>query len=191
MYAYAIESVHLRKPAAEMTAVFARRSHDPHRRSGTDSAGSEFGGRHASDESGDSEALDEARCNQYDRSSTAHRGATAGGGTIRPRVVVLVGLPGSGNQRGPDVKVSRFFRAMNFGSHSRTTKRTRLSTRKSLQRIRYLLRRRLDLQRPLTFIDATNITRRERRPYIQMASALRLRCGGGLLRCPACDVQES
>ena len=30
--------------------------------------------------------------------------------------------------------------------------------------LRYLLRRRLELRRPLTFVDATNITRRERRP---------------------------
>lgn len=35
--------------------------------------------------------------------------------------------------------------------------------------LRYLLRRRLELQRPLTFVDATNITRRERRAYIRMA----------------------
>jgi predicted kinase len=35
--------------------------------------------------------------------------------------------------------------------------------------LRYLLRHRLELRRPLTFIDATNITRRERRGYIRMA----------------------
>jgi predicted kinase len=35
--------------------------------------------------------------------------------------------------------------------------------------LRYLLRRRLQLRRPLTFVDATNITRRERRAYIRMA----------------------
>jgi predicted kinase len=33
--------------------------------------------------------------------------------------------------------------------------------------IRYLLRRRLQLNRPVTYIDATNLTRRERRAYIK------------------------
>jgi predicted kinase len=35
--------------------------------------------------------------------------------------------------------------------------------------LRYLVRRRLVLRRPLTFIDATHITLRERRPYVRMA----------------------
>ncbi len=35
--------------------------------------------------------------------------------------------------------------------------------------LRHLLRRRLELRRPLTFIDATNLTRKERRPYIKIA----------------------
>jgi predicted kinase len=35
--------------------------------------------------------------------------------------------------------------------------------------LRYLLRRRLELRRPLTFVDATNISRKERRGYIKMA----------------------
>jgi predicted kinase len=35
--------------------------------------------------------------------------------------------------------------------------------------VRYLLRRRLELRRPLTFIDATNTTRYERRPWIRLA----------------------
>jgi predicted kinase len=35
--------------------------------------------------------------------------------------------------------------------------------------LRYLVRRRVELRRPLTFIDATHITVRERRPYIKMA----------------------
>ena len=35
--------------------------------------------------------------------------------------------------------------------------------------LRYLVRRRIELRRPLTFVDATNITHRERRPYLKMA----------------------
>lgn len=35
--------------------------------------------------------------------------------------------------------------------------------------LRYLLRRRLDLRRPLTVVDATNISPRERRTYVKIA----------------------
>jgi predicted kinase len=35
--------------------------------------------------------------------------------------------------------------------------------------LRYLLRHRLELGRPRTFIDATNLTRKDRRPYIKLA----------------------
>jgi len=35
--------------------------------------------------------------------------------------------------------------------------------------LRYLLRQRLELSRPVTYIDATNLTRKERRPYIKKA----------------------
>lgn len=35
--------------------------------------------------------------------------------------------------------------------------------------IRMLLRRRLELQRPVTYIDATNLTHKDRRAYIKMA----------------------
>lgn len=34
--------------------------------------------------------------------------------------------------------------------------------------IRYLLAQRLDISRPVTYIDATHITRDERRPYLEM-----------------------
>lgn len=34
--------------------------------------------------------------------------------------------------------------------------------------LRYLVRRRLDMKRPLTFIDATHLTVRERHPYVKM-----------------------
>ena len=35
--------------------------------------------------------------------------------------------------------------------------------------LRYLLRQRLELARTVTYIDATNLTRKERRPYIKTA----------------------
>ena len=35
--------------------------------------------------------------------------------------------------------------------------------------MRYLLKQRIELQRPVTYIDATNLTRRDRRPFILLA----------------------
>jgi predicted kinase len=37
------------------------------------------------------------------------------------------------------------------------------------QTLRYILRQRLAIGRPLTFIDATNLTPAERRPYVEIA----------------------
>lgn len=39
--------------------------------------------------------------------------------------------------------------------------------------MRYLLRRRIELQRPVTYVDATNITRRDRKPFLEIAHAHR------------------
>ncbi len=35
--------------------------------------------------------------------------------------------------------------------------------------LRYLLKQRLEIGRPVTYIDATHLTRAERKPYIEMA----------------------
>jgi predicted kinase len=35
--------------------------------------------------------------------------------------------------------------------------------------VRHLLRQRIELQRPVTYVDATNLTRRDRRPFIKLA----------------------
>lgn len=38
--------------------------------------------------------------------------------------------------------------------------------------LRYLLQQRIQIGRPVTYIDATNLTRRDRKPYIAMARRL-------------------
>ena len=82
--------------------------------------------------------------------------------------MVLVGLPGSGKstwarRQGVAVLSSDEIRFTLADSETDQTIHAEV-----FATIRYLLRRRLDLQRPLTFVDATNITRRERRPYIHL-----------------------
>lgn len=83
--------------------------------------------------------------------------------------MVLVGLPGSGKstwvarQAGAGVLSSDEIRRwLSDDAANQTIHRQVFAT------LRYLLRRRLELRRPLTFIDATNLTRRERRPYVKI-----------------------
>jgi predicted kinase len=83
--------------------------------------------------------------------------------------VVLVGLPGCGK--------SSWAARQGGGALSSDEIRWWLSddaTNQSIHRrvfaaMRYLLRQRLELGRPLTFIDSTNLTPKERRPYIKLA----------------------
>jgi len=82
------------------------------------------------------------------------------------RIVVLVGLPGSGK--------STYLERMGAAGLSSDAIRVLLADdatdqtihEQVFQTMRYLLRRRLALGRPVTYIDATNLRPEERRPYI-------------------------
>jgi predicted kinase len=86
----------------------------------------------------------------------------------KPRIVLLVGLPGSGKSvwaKGkPGVLSSDGLRELladdpeNQNIHARV-----------FQVLRDLLRHRLELKRPVTYVDATNLTPFERAPYFTLA----------------------
>lgn len=82
------------------------------------------------------------------------------------KIVVLVGLPGSGK--------STYVEKLGVPAVSSDAVRALLADDPTDQSIhgrvfrvmRYLLRQRLEIGRPVTYVDATHLTPRERAPYI-------------------------
>ena len=84
------------------------------------------------------------------------------------RIVVLVGLPGSGKSTylerlGAPALSSDRIRGLLADDETDQTIHDRV-----FQTVRYLLRQRLELGRPVTYIDATNLTPEDRRSYLEM-----------------------
>ncbi|HWF06934.1 MAG TPA: ATP-binding protein [Bryobacteraceae bacterium] len=88
---------------------------------------------------------------------------------MTPRVVLAVGLPGSGK--------SSYLAGLGAHPISSDAIRMQLVDDETDQTIhervfatmRYLLAQRLELARPVTYIDATNLTRADRLPFIEVA----------------------
>lgn len=87
------------------------------------------------------------------------------------RIVVLVGLPGSGKSSylerlGVSGLSSDAIRRLLADDETDQTIHVRV-----FQTLRYLLEQRLAIGRPATYIDATNLTPEERRPYVEIGRA--------------------
>ena len=87
------------------------------------------------------------------------------------RIVVLVGLPGSGKSTyleriGATGLSSDAVRKLLADDETDQTIHARV-----FQTVRYLLEQRLEIGRPVTYIDATNLTPEERAPYIEIGRA--------------------
>jgi predicted kinase len=87
------------------------------------------------------------------------------------RIVVLVGLPGSGKSTyleriGAVGLSSDAVRKLLADDEGDQTIHARV-----FQTIRYLLEQRLAIGRPVTYIDATSLTREERAPYLEIGRA--------------------
>lgn len=89
-----------------------------------------------------------------------------------PRLLLLIGLPGSGKstfarEHCLPVLSSDAFRVLLADDAADQTVNSRV-----FRLLHAVLRERLELRRPLTCIDATSLTRAERRPYIEIAHEL-------------------
>jgi predicted kinase len=88
---------------------------------------------------------------------------------LSERIVLAVGLPGSGKstwlqQNEANPISSDAIRLQLMDDEGNQTVNGRV-----FELIRVLLRHRIELRRSVTFIDATNLTRKDRKPFITMA----------------------
>ncbi len=82
------------------------------------------------------------------------------------RIVVLVGLPGCGKSTYLERNHARGLSSDTIRGWLADDETDQTIHDRVFETLRYLLRQRLGLGRPVTYIDATNLTPQERAPYI-------------------------
>jgi len=87
--------------------------------------------------------------------------------------VVLVGLPGSGKSTYLERLGVRGLSSDTIRGLLADDERDQTIHERVFQTVRYLLRQRLEIGRPATYIDATNLRAEERRPYVEMGREFR------------------
>ena len=84
------------------------------------------------------------------------------------RIVVMVGLPGSGKSTYLEQMGVRGLSSDLIRGLLADDERDQSIHERVFQTVRYLLRQRLAIGRPVTYIDATNLRPDERRPYLSI-----------------------
>lgn len=84
------------------------------------------------------------------------------------RIVVLVGLPGSGKSTYLERQGVRGLSSDSIRGLLADDEQDQTIHERVFQTVRYLLRQRLAIHRPVTYIDATNLRPEERRPYLEI-----------------------
>ena len=84
------------------------------------------------------------------------------------RIVVLVGLPGSGKSTYLERLGVRGLSSDMIRGLLADDERDQTIHERVFQTVRYLLRQRIAIGRPVTYIDATNLRPEERRPYLEI-----------------------
>jgi protein phosphatase len=84
------------------------------------------------------------------------------------RIVVLIGLPGSGKSTWLERMGVRGLSSDQVRGLLADDERDQTIHNRVFQTVRYLLRQRLAIGRPLTYIDATNLRAETRRPFIEI-----------------------
>jgi len=84
------------------------------------------------------------------------------------RIVVLVGLPGSGKSTWLERLGVRGLSSDKIRGLLADDERDQTIHERVFQTVRYLLRQRLEIGRPATHIDATNLRVEERQPYLEI-----------------------